>query len=438
MQNNNRLILLPRKVFIIYIIVTLTLFFFGPIKYQHIGIIECIYVCGYMLVFLLLSYCAYSRGANKAGKKIKMCLRFGKKRIESMDLVKFSILYSVLLYGLLIVQNSSVHGRILFNTFNFFNTMAQSYTDIEYQMTLAGRLVCYTSIFKVLALIGCIYYWKDLKVLYKMLTACLVLEIVLNNIFFVGSQKQLVDLFIYVLVAFVANIIRDGFRITRKIKIMLAGIIVVAALVMGSTIAARVSMWETKYNAVGAGLPIGASLDTDNILYKVLPEFISLPLAFLSGYLSQGYRGLALCMSQPFVPTWGMGFSFKIMNDFAQWFNIPLSTIAVSYPIRMEQTYGIGAYSNWHSIFPWFASDVTFVGALFIVATFIYLWAKTWREVVDTGNLWSLLLFAQLTILVLYIPCNNKIFQTRESIVLTLLIYFGWRLFRGMPRMRSI
>ncbi len=175
-----------------------------------------------------------------------------------------------------------------FNTFNFFNTMAQSYTDIEYQMTLAGRLVCYTSIFKVLALIGCIYYWKDLKVLYKILTACLVLEIVLNNIFFIGSQKQLVDLFIYVLVAFVANIIRDGFRITRKIKIMLAGIIVVAALVMGSTIAARVSMWETKYNAVGAGLPIGTSLDTDNILYKVLPEFISLPLAFLSGYLRKG------------------------------------------------------------------------------------------------------------------------------------------------------
>lgn len=69
MQNNNRFILLPRKVFVIYIIATLALFLFGPIKYQHIGIIECIYVCGYMLVFLLMSYYAYSRGVNKAGKK---------------------------------------------------------------------------------------------------------------------------------------------------------------------------------------------------------------------------------------------------------------------------------------------------------------------------------------------------------------------------------
>ncbi len=62
-----------------------------------------------------------------------------------------------------------------------------------------------------------------------------------------------------------------------------------------------------------------------------------------------------------FCPDVGYGVFIKIMNDFAQWFNIPLSAIAVSYPIRMEQTYGIGAYSNWHLVLPLVAlTDVTF------------------------------------------------------------------------------
>lgn len=433
MNLNSKVLMLPKKIVILYLIFSLILFIFGPIEYKYIGIKEIVICCIYMFAFLLMFRFAYARGiAQKPGKK-KRGLKLGVT-INVINVVKIAIVYTMLVYILLVVENIMAHGGISFQGLNYYNLMAQSYTDVEFEVTLAGRLICYTAVFRIIAVMGGILFWKEIGLFFKGCNIVIFALIILNNSFFVGSQKQVIDLFIYALIAIIGNSIYHKNRIDKKTKLFLSISVLVAIFVMGSVIAARVDLWEFRYNATGGGLPSGASLKSDSFIYSILPQSILLPLIYLSGYFSQGYRGLALCLFEPFVPTWGMGFSFQIMNDFSRWFNIPISSIELSYPVRMESHYGIGAYSNWHTIFPWLASDVSFLGSLLVVSLFVYLWAKSWRDWIQTKNLWALILFGQLSILVLYIPCNNQLFQTRESILATIAIYIVWKLFGGEQR----
>lgn len=430
MNLNSKVLILPKKIVIIYYIISLLLFIAGPIEYEYIGIKEIAICCIYMIAFLLMFTFAYKRGiAKKPGNK-KLGLRLGRI-IDVTDVVKFAIIYTTLVYLLLVSENIIAYGGISFKGINYYDLMAQSYTDIEFKVTLAGRLICYTAIFRIIAVIGGILFWNEISRFFKGCIIAIFVLIILNNTFFVGSQKQVIDLLLYALIAIIGNNYYHKNQIDKKTKLFLLISVLVALFVMGSVIAARVSLWEFRYNAVGGGLPSGANVKSDNFFYSILPQSILWPLVYLSGYFSQGYRGLALCLSEPFVPTWGMGFSFRIMYDFSDWFNIPISNIELSYPVRMENHYGIGAYSNWHTIFPWFASDITFFGSLLVVSLFVYLWAKSWRDWIETNNLWALILFAQLSILVLYIPCNNQLFQTRESILASIAVYITWKLFGG-------
>lgn len=428
---NSKLSSLPKRVFIVYIALTVFLFLFGPIEYKYIGTKEVFNCCAYILVFIILSSKSYSIGAKSKSYKKKIHIALKGRHIEALDIVKIAIAYSIIMFAILIYDNNKIHGGLSFSNFNYFSAMAETYTYVKYETTLGGWLLSYTAIFKIIAIIGGCYYWDKLNIRYRIGTILVCSLVVTNNIFFVGSQKQIIDLFIYVLIGIVARRISLGKSLNKKIVLLIVISIIIAILVMAYVINARVELWEYRYNAVSPGMPQESTLKTGSIIYNIIPTSILAPIVYLSGYFSQGYRGLALCMNEEFIPSWGMGFSFKVMNDFARWFDIPIETIENSYPVRMSQDYGIGAYSNWHTIFPWFASDITFIGALLIVSLFIYLWGKAWNEWLKTENFWSLVLFIHLTVLVLYIPCNNQLFQTRESIVSTILAIIIWLLFRG-------
>ena len=428
--SDRKLLSLPRMIATVYIIITLILFIFGPIGYYYVDF-KSIALCSlYVALFLILFSFSYFLGVNTLPKEDSFRLSFGK-RIHQIDVVKFSIVYMMLIYSLLVAENVAAHGSISLSGLDYFSMMAEAYTDLEFEVTLAGRIICYTAFFRIIAIVGGVFYWDKMKNAYRVMLLILFGLIAFNNTFFVGSQKQVIDLFLYTLISFVARNIHSGRRIDLKTKVSLGIVIAAAVIVMGQVIAARVDLWNIRYNAGGSGLPTASFIKTESFFYSIFPKMIIVPLVYLSGYFSQGYRGLTLCLLEPFVPTWGMGFSFRFMYDISQWFDIPVSQLELSYPVRMGEHYGIGAYSSWHTVFPWFASDVTFIGALFIVCVFVYYWARAWRDWLETYNLWALILFAQLSILVLYIPCNNQLFQTRESILASFAIFFFWKLFRG-------
>ena len=433
MNTTTKSCMLPLAAFNVYMIATLCLFLWGPIHYKFITGQHKVNVLIFIAFFVILTNVFYRRAVTRRIRpaRFKLKFRFRNRYFSTLSFVKLCILYAALLQLLLIIQNAAAHGISSFSFSNFFSTMATTYTDFEYETTLAAKLLSYTGICKLVCIFGGYVNWNKLSLVYKSAFISTIVCIILNNILFVGSQKQLVDLFIFLFIAVAYKQIKTRGKVGNTKMILAIIVVFLAVICMGFVISARTELWAKRYNSGNGGLPLSSYIDYTNVMFRILPRSIIMPITLFSGYLSQGYRGLALCLTLPFEPSWGMGFSFKLMNDVSRWLSIPLAALENSYPIRMAYEYGIDAYSNWHTIFPWFASDVTFIGALIIIVAFMYLWGRSWSESLKTNNLFSALMFAQLSILVLYIPCNNQLFQTRESIVTTIIIMLLWYSFHG-------
>lgn len=416
----------PGRMFAVYILLTLSLYYFGPINYVgEKKIYSVLFICS----FLIIACFFYFLGTHVKITGGRRPLPFSTNKV-----LRYSIVYSLALQALLVLQNSLVHGINLSSIFqmNYLNRMAETYTAVEVINTPASWLMSYTGWIKLIALIGGSYYgFGGLKKKYTYMYLALIALIVINTMLFLGSQKQLIDLIAYVLVPFVIRKLKYRNSLPKGLIAKISIILVIIILLVGTVIQSRFTLWQDRYNSQGV-ISFGY-IDKTNWMYKILPAQIRLSVIQVINYISQGYCGLALCLELPFVWSKGMGFSFKFMNDVSDWFHIPLSSLATSYPVRMQEEFGVRAYAYWHTVFPWWASDFTWFGAIIVVSIFIYYWGKAWREVRKLRSLPSILLFAHLTLFVLYIPCNNQLFQTRESIVSTLAICVIWFLYHGAP-----
>lgn len=421
---------MPIKIFVGYIIFTFIFFAIGPIKYFYIDSNSYVDLIFFISLFLIIGVMLYNLGIIIKLRRPRRYFPF-----DILKFIKFSLIYSVFLYLLIVIFDVKNYGFSFswdIFTENLFNTMAEAYSDFDFISSPARYLASYTNGIEVFALVGGVYYYKKLEPLFRWILFAIVFLHIFDVVFFIGSQKQYIDVVIYVTMPFFINRLQQGVRASRKSKVILIIGSIVFALILGNVIGARKDLWTIRYHS--ANTLSGAVIDEENFIYYILPSFFADPFVEVMRYLSQGYRGLALCLTLPFEWSAGFGSSFKWMNDFSQWFSVPLSEIENSYPVRMEAAYGIKAYASWHSIFPWFASDFTWFGAIFIVGIFLYYWGKAWKEALRFGTLPSLAMFSHLSIMVMYIPCNNQLFQTRISITTTIMVFFLWFFYHGVPK----
>jgi len=77
--------------------------------------------------------------------------------------------------------------------------------------------------------------------------------------------------------------------------------------------------------------------------------------------------------------------------------------------------YGWKPYGNWHSIYPWLASDFSFPGTLIIVFIIGHLFAKSWLDTLRGANPFAVAALAQFITMLVYFPANNQVAQGGES-----------------------
>lgn len=411
----------PYRTLVIWIAFTFFLFAFGPITYKCDKLLSAIYI----VAFTIVGFLFYRQAANVSIKHQRVSRRFEIKKI-----LRFSIIYSVILTAVYVLEYIGRYGFKEFNLLYIVESMAISYTDHEeYSFMISAWILSYTKWIRIIALVLGAFYWKDLSRNLKFLYILLAYLIVMQNTLYVGSQKEIIDLAIYIYVPVIMRMFSQGRKIKMSNKFLILGFALAAMFFMGSVISGRRALWSEMY-AADASL----EFNQNNWMVSWMPETMANSFSSISAYLSQGYRGLSLCLSLPFEWSYGLGSSFKLMNDFSRWFGIPIESMANSYPVRMEQEFGVGAYSAWHSIFPWLASDFTFIGAILVVGIFIFFWAKAWKEFIELKSWISIVFFAHFTILMLYIPCNNQLFQTRDSIISTIVIAILWYMYHGKSR----
>ncbi len=165
-----------------------------------------------------------------------------------------------------------------------------------------------------------------------------------------------------------------------------------------------------------------------------LPESIEYPLYNLAGYGTNGYQGLSECLDLPFEWCYGCGHSSVMMRRIGSFLGDPNFFWERCYPVRLESETGYSATQKWHTVYPWLASDLTYVGALIFVGLLGFLLARVWEDCLRGNSTLAVCLLAQLLMIFYYIPANNAHLSYLEESLAFWELLIAWWFFR--PRAR--
>lgn len=411
----------PLKLFYIYILTTLFLSVFGPWKYVNYNTT---YVVFYMIIFLSLFTFVYHHFVNVT-KGLTLVISkktIRKKRTNGIWVTKKALIIGLaLISGMIIIKINEVGFP---NINNIFSTMAEAYSRkiiVSSSLNLSAWLFGYFSIFYILSIILGSYYFNKLTKGYKIIFFGIIILSFVFHVAYVGNQKAIGDILIYLSSVFFAKYAQTGKRLNTKLLIISLLGCLLSFLFFSYILQSRMTFWNVEYYSIGGK----AFLTMDHWLLNVFNNNIKLGVATFFYYLSSGYYGLSLALNLPFSWSYGYGSSFEMKYLLNKIY--PLSDEFIApYPVRTELKTGWAAYSNWHTIFPWLASDFTFFGALIVLCLFIAIYALSWNRVLRKGHWINIVMFSHLNILLLYVPANNQLFQTRASFLATALIMLVW------------
>ena len=141
--------------------------------------------------------------------------------------------------------------------------------------------------------------------------------------------------------------------------------------------------------------------------------------------MSQGYYGLGLALGLPFQSTMGIGNSPMIATQYA---NITgdIETYQRSYTYRMRALGWTDEY-QWSTLMVWIANDFSFPGALIVLYFLAAIFGASWRDAVLARDDYAAVVFILFVDLFLYLPANNQLGQSLDTLFTTLFWVSIWQ-----------
>lgn len=418
---------IPLKLTILYVAITFLLSVIGPVTYLKY---DYKYWLVFMYLFAVFAFMALGYNVGLRSNRVTRFIIVKKTKKEkgwksAYKLIKISIivaLLSLILEVLYLYASGSFHISLSSLGDNYFQDIDGSSGIMVFRFA--------TDFFRVSCCTMGFFYFKRLKKKYRLgviLVALLILSVAL---FGYGQQKSIGDLFIYLAVALFTNSIKSVAKLSSRTKkiIIIGGITVLFALAfIQSQRYKMIGVTASNYASRSTG-EIG--YNTDSIIFKIFGDDIGFGLSvILTSYLSMGYYGLSLCMQMPFKWTYGVG-SSRALTKLLEKIGI-LGIDSRTYLGRLGSTYGRDGLASWNTIFPWLASDMTYLGVIFYFFFVGYVMGKSWKEVLERDNPISYMMFAILMLMVCFVPANNQLFHSYGSFVSTICILFLWFFSRG-------
>lgn len=277
------------------------------------------------------------------------------------------------------------------------------------------------------------FYWSQIGTGTRSFAIGTVLTYLLFSAFR-GTDKESGDLIILSLSGILA---RAAFLKTRGKKVSRRSIVMGASFV-----AAIISLFVILFvfrKSERLGGFVGFCLYGDVACFEPtnsseFGDIVSFGVAIFSAYFVQGYYGLSLALPLDYEWTYGIGHS-QPLQTIAGLF-VDTGPIYDSGLLAQLQTVGWHDRFVWSSIFPSLASDVTLLGIPILFLFIGNLYGRSWTTAVSKGRPDAIVLFALLTILVLYIPANNQIAQSFDLYFATVfwLITFITRKYKDVRR----
>lgn len=166
------------------------------------------------------------------------------------------------------------------------------------------------------------------------------------------------------------------------------------------------------------------SIDFENWMLMLLPDFLQSLLIYLTIYVTQGYYGFSLATLCDWNPTMGFGNSMYLIKNLKDLFSIDI--MEYTY-MGQAEAYGWGATVNWHTAYTWIANDVSLLGVVFIMYFIGWLLNQVYRDAFFNKNPIAIALFNVIIMFCFFIPANNKVFaapQTFTTFWFCIIIWF--------------
>jgi len=414
----------PLRYFLLFICFTVSFSFWGPrIYYDYDKVSVFIYISAFLILFTW----GYRKGISK--RIIPRIIKTNKSQlIKNVPFLKACIVLA-LLTSILNIISLIIDGKLNLS----ISSIGQNYVDYyAAHNATKGTYTIQTIIFfvmgfpKIVTLVLGVYFFGKIGKLYKYGVVGVIVLTILTNTISSGNQKSLGDIIIY---SFVALIVKS-FEFTparrKKFYLQLSGVIVLFIVFISIVQFQRFSALGFSSMDINQNMNSRTSFDFNHPFFKIFGNELGLGLAtFITGYLSGGYYGLSLCLRMNFVWTYGIGNSYSVTLFFEKFFGATI--FDHTYLMRMENTYGWGALADWNTIFPWLASDFTFIGSLFLFIPIGYIYALSWKEIVMYRNPISLLMFAMLTVCLIFVPANNQLLHGVDAFIATVITFFVWK-----------
>jgi hypothetical protein len=246
----------------------------------------------------------------------------------------------------------------------------------------------------------------------------------------IGTMNGVFYLFIFTGLGWLAkrsHLMYHSGETTQSIKLQIRRILLVMGLLGGLFFVFMVIILSSRLERdINITLPLHYGYDAP--IYSLLGRRLGDGFGMALAYISHGWYGLGNSLGMDFAWTEFRSFS-RVLNSYVDRFSgIDTNIPPLAYPVRQESLTGYPAFAYWHTIFPWFASDFTFAGTLFIFSGFGAIYGWSWKKTVHEGCVIYASLFSLLTIGALFINANSQIldnkFLTLALIGIILLIPF--------------
>ena len=423
-----------------YIGFTFLLFLFGPIDFppEHR-----LLVTGYMLLILLtmgIFYRLAIRSPSRASSFKKMKLFYIIGAIASIGLLVPSCYYYA----------GSMPWEILTALRNQKAVYAEladqlKYTDGQRGMIVAARSIFQPLVFSVVPM-G-IIYWKKLPLYMRVL---FVLTVMSSLIFSVmrGTDREVADLLLVggsaLLIVFArakVERLREGalsavgqMNPTKRKRRRYLLSIMIGVLALAAAAAVFSGRKEDRMGTISAFCfaESGACANYNHPLVAPLNDRGRFAVTMASSYLTNGYYGLSIALGEPWEPTWGIGHSGALVHIYSQ--------LTKSDTLHMKTYNYRNGDKGWPEDYFWstmltsLANDVSFPGAVVLMALFAWVWGRSWIDATVANNDCAAIVFCLAMFTIFYFPANLQILSVTES-------YFNvvfWLLMWGLSTKKSL
>lgn len=406
---------IPFKLFRTYVLLLLILSLIGPVRYEYDYFYAFLMVL-YIIAFLILTWVGMAKGSTYTPSRYGT--NYKKQRLISW--IKLTTIICFPIKIMLVVSSVQIMGMPDFG--NVFSMLASvytemhqgnSFTNIYRQIDTFCTMIFYFSTFAGI-------YWK--KKLPKQYICLIVINVILDlfyNLCFIGTQRSIVTIVVLGLTIFARNAIQKDLKIDkRKLrKIVLIAIVILAVFL--NILSARKTLWNesTRYIYANDNFILSHPLlfwcQTDKLRYDVCN---------LLSYFTQGFYGLSLSFQVPFEWSFMLGSVRGLNSIISQIFPFVPDMVELTYPLRAGAEFGVNGLANWYSIFPWLASDITFIGALIYMSVVAWLFMRCWIQSVEYDNPIAFTLLVLLMIQYFFLIANNQLFVQRGESLATICL----------------